>query len=219
MSEDIAARFSGQVGRFLLDVAFTVPGYGVTGLIGPSGSGKTTLLRCLAGLERIAGSLGIGGEIWQDERRFVPPERRRIGYVFQGASLLPHLNVRANLAYAEKRAPAGTFRFDDIVARTGIGALLDRAPARLSGGEGQRVAIARALLAQPRLLLMDEPLTGLDPDAKADLLSALEGLLPTIALPVFYVSHDPTEIARLADRRLLLAAGKVAGIEVNRPPG
>lgn len=206
---EIAARFAGRIGGFALDVAFEVPAAGVTGLFGPSGSGKTTLLRCLAGLERVVGSLRVGGDTWQDERRFVATERRRVGYVFQGMNLLPHLSVRGNLAYAARRAPDGPFAFDDVVARTGIATLLDRAPAKLSGGESQRVAIARALLAQPRLLLMDEPLAGLDTGAKAELLGALAALLPAIGLPTFYVSHDPSEIARLATRRILLAAGRV----------
>ena len=212
----IAARLAGRLGDFALDVAFDLPGDGVTGLFGPSGSGKTTLLRCVAGLERIAGTLSFDGESWQDARHFVPPERRRIGYVFQGANLLPHLSVRGNLDYAVRRAPAGAFAFDAVVDRIGIGALLDRTPARLSGGEGQRVAIARALLAQPRLLLMDEPLTGLDTAARADLLDALVELLPTLALPVLYVSHDPAEIARLATRRITLAAGRIAAIDTLR---
>ena len=209
MSDTIAARFAGRVGGFALDAAFEVPASGVTGLSGPSGSGKTTLLRCLAGLEHMPGMLRIGEDVWQDDTRFVATARRRIGYVFQGANLLPHLSVRGNLAYAARRASAGRFAFDEVVAGTGIAALLDRAPARLSGGEGQRVAIARALLAQPRLMLMDEPLTGLDPEAKAELLEALAALLPRIALPTFYVSHDAAEIARLAARRIMLAAGRV----------
>lgn len=215
MSDTIAARFAGRLGSFALDVAFEVPARGVTGLFGPSGSGKTTLLRCLAGLERLAGSLRVGDAVWQDARSFVPTERRRVGYVFQGANLLPHLSVRGNLAYAAKRAPAGPFAFGEVIARTGIAVLLDRAPARLSGGESQRVAIARALLGQPRLLLMDEPLTGLDGDARAELLEALAALLPSIDLPTFYVSHDPAEIARLGNRRITLAAGRIAaGAEI-----
>ena len=209
MSGTIAARFAGRVGGFALDVAFEVPAAGVTGLSGPSGSGKTTLLRCLAGLERVPGALAVGGEVWQDERRFVPTERRRVGYVFQGANLLPHLNVRGNLAYAVKRAPAGPFTFDDVVARTGIAALLDRSPSTLSGGESQRVAIARALVAQPRLLLMDEPLTGLDSQARAALIEALATLLPGLPLPTFFVSHDPGEIARLCGQAIALASGRI----------
>ena len=209
----IAARFAGRVGAFALDVAFEVPDAGVTGLFGPSGSGKTSVLRCLAGLLRLDGALSVGGEIWQDARRFVPVERRRIGYVFQGANLLPHLSVRGNLAYAQRRARPGPSGFDTVVARTGIASLLDRAPDRLSGGEAQRVVIARALLGQPRLLLMDEPLSALDAEARSSLLDTLAEILPAIGLPVFYVSHDAGEVARLAERRIVLDAGRVAVIE------
>ncbi len=203
------AAFRGRLGDFDLDVAFEVPDAGVTALFGPSGSGKTTLLRCLAGLERLSGHLRVGEDVWQDDSRFVPPERRRVGYVFQGGALLPHLSVRGNLAYAVKRAPGGPFVLDDIVARTGIAALLDRAPARLSGGEVQRVAIARALLVQPRLLLLDEPLSALDTEAREALLATIEGLLADIAVPVFYVSHDAAEVARLASRTIRLRGGRI----------
>lgn len=208
----VAAAFAGTLGRFALDVAFAVPAAGVTALFGPSGSGKTTLLRCIAGLERLPGSLVVEGDTWQDARRFVPAHRRRVGYVFQGANLLPHLSVAGNLTYATSRAPAGRFGFDDVVARTGIGALLDRAPARLSGGEGQRVALARALLTQPRLLLMDEPLSALDSDARGKLQEYLAELLPGLGIPVFYVSHDADEVARIADRTIRLREGKVVGL-------
>jgi molybdate transport system ATP-binding protein len=204
----MSAAFQGRLGDFALDVAFDVAP-GVTGLFGPSGSGKTTVLRCLAGLERLPGHLTVADETWQDVRRFVPPERRRIGYVFQGANLLPHLNVRANLAYVAKRVPAGRFAFDEVITRTGIAALLDRSPARLSGGEAQRVAIARALIVQPKLLLLDEPFSALDAGARDDLLGLLEMLLPRIGVPAFYVSHDAAEVARLATRTLRMRDGRI----------
>ena len=203
------AAFRGRLGAFDLDVAFAGEDAGVTALFGPSGSGKTTVLRCLAGLERLAGELTFGGETWQDAKTFVPPQRRRIGYVFQGGALLPHLSVRGNLDFAARRAPEGPFGFDDIVARIGIAGLLDRRPGRLSGGETQRVAIARALLVQPRLLLMDEPLSALDADARGDLLGMIETLLADIAVPVFYVSHDAAEVARLATRIIRLRGGRI----------
>ena len=203
------AAFRGRQGTFDLDVAFDVPDAGVTAVSGPSGSGKTTVLRCLAGLERLAGELIVGDEVWQDARHVLPPHRRRIGYVFQGGALLPHVSVRGNLAYAIRRAPAGTFAFDDIVARTGIAGLLDRSPSRLSGGETQRVAIARALLVQPRLLLMDEPLSALDAEARGDLLAMIDALLADIAVPVFYVSHDAAEVARIASRTIRLRGGRI----------
>ncbi len=207
----IAVRFGGRLGGFALDVDFTMPGRGVTALIGPSGSGKTSVLRCIAGLERLPGRLVVAGEVWRDATTFRPPHRRALGYVFQEASLLPHLSVRANLAYGLRRVNGATrTSLDDVVDSLGLAALLDRAPTRLSGGERQRVAVGRALLTQPRLLLMDEPLAGLDAEAKAEILPYLERLHDSLAIPILYVSHDPREVARLADRVLVMRAGRIA---------
>jgi molybdate transport system ATP-binding protein len=207
----IAVALAGQISPdFALDIAFEVPASGVTALLGPSGSGKTTVLRALAGLDRIAGRINFGGGIWQDDRTFVPAHNRRAGYVFQGSGLLPHLSVRRNLAYAARRAPAGPFVMDDVVAQTGIAPLLDRMPERLSGGEAQRAAIARALMAQPRLLLMDEPLSALDSDARSGMVDYLERLFEEIAIPAIYVTHDRTEADRLADRTIMLRDGRTA---------
>ncbi len=206
----IAVDLSGRIGsEFMLDVAFEVPASGVTALLGPSGSGKTSLLRSLAGLDRIPGTIRIGADIWQDGAIFVPAHRRRVGYVFQGAGLLPHLSVRRNLEYAVRRAPEGQFQIEDVVARTGISALMDRMPAKLSGGEAQRASIARALLTQPRLMLMDEPLSALDGEARSRLLDALEEVLARIPIPVFYVTHDEAEAARLSTRSIRLKDGKI----------
>ena len=205
----IAVALDGKLGgSFTLRATFEVPAQGVTALLGPSGSGKTSILRALAGLERIPGTVRVGGEIWQDPSTFVPAERRRTGYVFQGAGLLPHLSVAANLAYAARRAGPGPFARDDIIARAGIAHLLDRGTTRLSGGEAQRASIARALLSQPRLLLMDEPLSALDSDARAELLGWLERLLAGIDIPVFYVTHDEGEAARLAVRTIRIRDGR-----------
>ena len=212
MTGGIAARFAGRIGGFALDVAFDLPAEGVTALSGPSGSGKTTVLRCLAGLERLPGTLNVDGERWQDTHHFLPPHRRRVGLVFQGANLLPHLSVRANLAHAAKRGRGGT-DIDVIVARTGIASLLDRAPASLSGGEQQRAAIARALAGNPRLLLLDEPLSALDVEARAALAAELAALLPSLRIPVILVSHDPAEVKALASRRILIRGGRIEGIE------
>lgn len=217
MSARIDACFRGRIGGFTLDVAFALEA-GVTALSGPSGSGKTTILRCLAGLDHLPGSLVADGETWQDARTFLPTHRRRLGYVFQGASLLPHLTVAGNLAYAARRArdPAD---MEAIVARTGIAALLDRSPARLSGGEAQRATIARTLISAPRLLLLDEPLSALDGEAKAELLGYLDDFLPTLGLPVLFVSHDAREAGRLAHRRIRLRGGRIEGEEtVGRLP-
>ena len=206
----IAVALRGALGKdFALDVAFTVPAAGVTALLGPSGAGKTSVLRALAGLTRLPGTVRFAGETWQDEACFVPAHRRRIGYVAQGPGLLPHLTVAGNLAYAARRAAAGPFDRDDVVARTGIAPLLDRSPARLSGGEAQRASIARALLGQPKLLLMDEPLSGLDSPARAELVDQLAALFAAIAIPVVYVTHDGGEAARLAAQTVRLRAGRV----------
>ncbi len=207
----IEARFSGRVGGFSLDAAFTAPDQGVTALFGPSGCGKTTVLRCIAGLERMDGgyfSLG-DGEVWQDGRVFLPPYRRAVGYVFQEASLFPHLSVTANLRYGMRRAADRGVAFDEVTELLGLSRLLGRSPARLSGGERQRVAIGRALLSQPRLLLMDEPLAALDRISKDEILPYLERLHDALSIPVIYVSHDFSEVERLADHLVLLAAGRV----------
>ncbi|MFO1105989.1 MAG: molybdenum ABC transporter ATP-binding protein [Amaricoccus sp.] len=210
----LCARFRGRLGTFALDAAFEAPARGVTALFGPSGCGKTTLLRAIAGLQRFEdGLFQIGGEVWQDGAAFRPPHRRPIGYVFQEPSLFPHLDVRRNLDYGRRRAlRAGereTIRFADMADLLGLGRLLDRAPGTLSGGERQRVALGRALLTQPRLLLMDEPLSALDRFAKEEILPYLERLRDLLELPTLYVSHDLAEVERLADHVVLMADGRV----------
>lgn len=207
----------GRVGPLDLDAAIDIPAQGVTALIGPSGCGKTTLLRCIAGLRRLPGRVAFKGEAWQDDRGFVPPHRRPVGYVFQEPSLFPHLSVRGNLAYGLKRAeqtqgpPA--HGLDELVELLGLGRLLDRGVAALSGGERQRVAIARALATQPRLLLMDEPVSSLDPEGKAEVLGRLETVIEALRAPMIYVSHDPADVVRLADRVLTMKAGRVSSAE------
>jgi molybdate transport system ATP-binding protein len=197
---------------FTLDVALSLPRRGVSALFGPSGCGKTTVLRALAGLERPKGRIEVGGEVWQDDTRFVPPHRRPIGYVIQESALFPHLSVQGNLDFGQKRVPAAQRRIPlpQVVELLGIGALLGRRPATLSGGERQRVAIARALATSPRLLLMDEPLAALDARRKAEVLPYLDRLHEELAIPVVYVSHAVDEVARLADHIVLLDAGRVA---------
>ena len=212
--EGIDAAFSGTLGAFHLDVAFTAPMRGITGLFGPSGCGKTTALRCMAGLERLGGQLHVDGATWQDDATgtFLKPHRRPVGYVFQEANLFPHLSARNNLRYGARRATGadhGGLDFDGVVDLLGIGHLLDRAPAALSGGERQRVALGRALLSRPRLLLMDEPLSALDRMTKEDILPYFEALRDTLAIPLLYVSHDVAELERLADRLVLIDDGRV----------
>jgi len=208
----IEARFRLDLPGFMLDVDLLLPETGVTALFGPSGSGKTTLLRAIAGLERVAaGRLVVGGEVWQDGATFLPVHARPLGYVFQEASLFPHLSVRANIDYGRKRSRTAitAAALDRIVELLGIGALLARKPEQLSGGERQRVALARALAVGPRLLLMDEPLAALDLARKQEILPYLERLRAELKLPILYVSHAPDEVARLADHLVVLEAGRV----------
>lgn len=212
-SDQIEARFAGTLGGFALYAGFTAPMRGITALFGPSGSGKTTILRAMAGLARLSGRLTVGGETWQDDAagRHLPPHRRPIGYVFQEASLFPHLSVRRNLLYGARRSAGQppVMGFDEAVALLGLERLLERGPERLSGGERQRVAIGRALLSAPRLLLMDEPLSALDEASRADILATFERLHDALPIPAIYVSHDLAEVARLADRMVVLSAGRV----------
>jgi molybdate transport system ATP-binding protein len=198
---------------FSLDVDLNLPGRGVTALYGHSGSGKTTCLRCIAGLERAEqGFIQINDEVWQDSDNgiFVPPHKRALGYVFQEASLFPHLSVLANLQFGLKRIAKSQRRVDMAQATEllGIGHLLERHPQHLSGGERQRVGIARALLTSPKLLLMDEPLAALDSQRKSEILPYLQRLHDELDIPVLYVSHAQDEVARLADHLVLLSEGK-----------
>jgi molybdate transport system ATP-binding protein len=216
-ARSIDAAFRGRLGSFVLDAAFAVPASGVTGLFGPSGCGKTTLLRCIAGLHRLAdGHCVIDGDVWQDATSFRPVHARPVGYVFQEASLFAHLSVTGNLLYATRgrkpSPPADAIGFDEVVTLLGLSALLDRSPRHLSGGERQRVAIGRALLAQPKLLLMDEPLAALDLQTKSEILPFLERLRDTLSLPVIYVSHDMAEIQRFAEHLVLMQSGGVRAV-------
>jgi molybdate transport system ATP-binding protein len=209
----LQACFQVDRGDFQLNVEFTLPDKGVTALFGPSGSGKTSCLRAMAGLERLPNSFfQVGNKVWQDESQgiFVPTNQREIGYVFQEASLFPHLNVQQNLEFGLNRLAKEKRKVkpDSVIELLGIGPLLSRPPAALSGGERQRVAIARALLTSPKLLLMDEPLSALDRQLKREILPYLEGLHRELSIPVVYVSHAPDEVARLADHVIMLDQGK-----------
>jgi molybdate transport system ATP-binding protein len=205
-----------RLGAFTLAARFSTPAEGITALFGRSGSGKTTLVNMLAGLVRPdRGRIAIGGEVLfsSEDGIELPPERRRLGYVFQEGRLFPHYSVRGNLTYGRRH---GTARdapgLDAIVALLGLEGLLDRRIGDLSGGEKQRVAIGRALLAEPRLLLMDEPLAALDAPRKAEILPFIERLRSALGIPVIYVSHAMEEILRLADMLVLMSEGRVAAI-------
>ena len=207
----IQARFRCQLGEFALDVDLDLPGTGVTALFGHSGCGKTTLLRCIAGLQAAEGSLHINGDTWQNGTGVRPVHQRPLAYVFQETSLFPHLTVRRNLGYGYRRIPESQrqIHFDEAIEWLGLSHLLTRMPAKLSGGERQRVAIARALLTSPRLLLMDEPLSALDRGSKQDIMPYLEALRDRLAIPIIYVSHSASEVARLADHIVMMDRGRV----------
>jgi molybdate transport system ATP-binding protein len=197
---------------FSVDVAFDVPSPGVTVLFGPSGAGKSTVIAAVAGLLAAAECrIAVGAEVLADTRAgiWLPPERRRVGLVFQDARLFPHMSVNTNLRFGLRRAPAQRIAFDEVVDLLAIRPLLARRPHTLSGGERQRVAIGRALLAQPQLLLMDEPLAGLDAALKAEILPYLARLRTSLDLPVVYVTHALDEMLQLADSVVLLEAGTV----------
>lgn len=199
---------------FRLDVSFEAPP-GITALFGRSGTGKTTVVNAVSGLLRPArGRIELAGEVLFDSRLGLdlPVHRRRLGYVFQDGRLFPHLSVRQNLTYGARFAPRGAQgpSLEEVCALLGIGALLERRPGSLSGGEKQRVAIGRALLSRPRMLLMDEPLAALDAARKEEILPYLERLRDRTEVPVLYVSHSVAEVARLATFVVVLESGRVA---------
>lgn len=211
----ISIALKGHVGAFAIDVGFEAPANGIIALFGASGCGKTTILRCIAGLQKLPGTIAIGSEIWQDTASgtVLPAHARQVGYVFQEASLFPHLSVRDNLLFGARRVktpidPASP-SFDDVVDLLGIATLLNRASTTLSGGERQRVAVGRAILSRPRVLLMDEPLSALDRMTKNEILPYFEMLHERLRIPIVYVSHDMTEIERLADTLVLMKQGRV----------
>jgi molybdate transport system ATP-binding protein len=202
---------------FRVETAFEADSEGITALFGRSGAGKTSLVNMLAGLLRPdRGRIELDGTVLFDSAKGIdlPPERRRLGYVFQESRLFPHMSVRANLTYGMRRTPPAQRRIgpDEVVEVLGIGHLLDRRPRQLSGGERQRVALGRALLASPRLLLMDEPLASLDAARKAEILPFIERMRDAFAVPVVYVTHAMDEIVRLADTLVLLDEGRVAAV-------
>lgn len=199
---------------YILDVDLVLPGKGITGIFGDSGAGKSTFLRAIAGLKRPANSrIVIHDEIWHDDSQgvFIPPYQRALGFVFQDAALFPHLTVRKNLQYGQKRIPKHQqhIPLDYVIDLLGIGHLMERKPDMLSGGEKQRVGIARALATSPRILMMDEPLASLDMKRKAEIIPYLNRLNEELEIPILYVSHAFDEIIRLADHLVLLENGKV----------
>ena len=207
----LSVRLAHQFPGFGLDLGFEAPP-GLTVLFGRSGSGKTTVINAVAGLLRPdQGRIVAGGVVLFDAatRVNLPPHRRRLGYVFQDARLFPHLTVRQNLTYGRWFATAGGVGFDEVVDLLGLAPMLLRSPGALSGGERQRVAIGRALLSNPMMLLMDEPLASLDEARKAEILPYIERLRDQAGVPILYVSHALTEVARLATTLVVIEAGRI----------
>jgi molybdate transport system ATP-binding protein len=205
-----------RLGRLDLAVAFEADAR-VTALFGRSGAGKTSLVNMIAGLMKPdRGRIEIDGQVLFDSvaRVNVAVQARRIGYVFQEGRLFPHYTVRRNLTYGWDHVPAAQryVDFDHIVDLLGLAHVLDRRPGDLSGGEKQRVAIGRALLANPRTLLLDEPLASLDAQRKNEIMQYIELMRDDVRIPMIFVSHAVDEVVRLADRVVLLSAGRVAGV-------
>ena len=203
-------------GNFELQLGFRLTECGIAVIFGPSGSGKTSLVNCIAGLETPdAGHIACHGETCFNAAQGInlPPEKRRLGYVFQDARLFPHLSVRENLGFGMRfhasphieTAPG----MDDVADLLDIGSLLHRRPAHLSGGEKQRVAIGRALLCRPRLMLMDEPLSSLDMNLKEGLMTYIARIPRQWNVPVLYVTHSPEETQALGNSMLLLRCGRL----------
>jgi molybdate transport system ATP-binding protein len=208
---------------FDLELAVEVEAGECLAVAGPSGAGKTTLLRIAAGLVRPpSGRVSIGEEVWLDTAadRELPAERRRCGLVFQDYALFPHLSAWRNVAFG-MRSPRRERRdrAEELLGRFGIAALADAHPGALSGGERQRVALARALAAEPRALLLDEPLAALDPEGRREAQRELHALLAELRIPVLLVTHSEEEAAQLADRIATLDRGRIVRLEALRPGG
>lgn len=203
-----------QRGDFCLRVAHQqFPSQGVTAIFGPSGCGKTSLLRVLAGLEPdVPASITFNNRVWQGEGSFVPAEKRRIGLVFQEASLLPHLNVQQNLEYGWRRTAPSSRRLlpQDIYQMLALEPLLDHRSDQLSGGQRQRVALGRALMTSPDLLLLDEPLAALDAESKRQILPYLATVIRETRTPVLLITHSAGEVLRLSDHISFMENGEIA---------
>ncbi len=196
-------------GEFCLDVALSLPGEGITGLIGRSGSGKSTLFSCIAGhLRPNAGRIALGSKLLFDSARGIDlsPTLRGVGLVFQEGLLFPHMTVARNLAFGARRR--GTEFWHEVVDALDLAHLMQARPGRLSGGERQRAAIARALMAEPDVLLLDEPVSALDPDLKARTLDLIASVQARTGIPMIFISHAPEEVRRLCDRVVTLADGR-----------
>ena len=196
----------------LRGVDLTVPARSLVALLGPSGCGKTTLLRSIAGLERPdAGEVRVGGRVHSGPGTFTPPERRRVGMVFQDAALFPHLSVGRNVAYGlPRRDPGRAARVAEVLALVGLSGFADRAPSTLSGGQAQRVALARALAPGPSVILLDEPFSGLDAPLRAELRLEVRRVLAASGATAVFVTHDQEEAFVVGDEVAVMHDGDVA---------
>lgn len=202
---NITKRLQGSQGDMLLDVNLSLKEHDFVAISGQSGSGKTTLLRILAGLEEAQGTLNVSGEVWLSENVNLPTQKRGIGFVFQEYALFENMSILENLLYAQKDRELALH----LLELTGLSELQNRLPNRLSGGQKQRVSLCRAFMRRPKLLLMDEPLSALDPAMRAKLQHDILALHKEFQTTTIMVSHDPSEIYRLANHVINLEHGKV----------
>ena len=202
---DINKKLHGASGEMNLDIDLKIQEGDFVALAGQSGSGKTTLLRILAGLEEAQGTIKVGDEIWLDDTKSLPVQKRKIGFVFQDYALFPNMSVEENLLYVTK----DTLLADKLLAITELSELKNRLPNTLSGGQKQRVSLCRAMMNKPKLLLMDEPLSALDPNMRTKLQQEILALHKEFGTTTIMVSHDPSEIYRLASRVVVLNNGKI----------
>lgn len=203
---NINKKLHGSSGEMLLDIDLHIKEGDFVALAGESGSGKTTLLRILAGLEEAKGSIKVANESWQDAKICLKPQSRGIGFVFQDYALFPNMTIEENLLFVAKDKALASH----LLEVTGLESLKDRMPNTLSGGQQQRVSLCRALMNRPKLLLMDEPLSALDPAMRTKLQHEILALHKEFGTTTIMVSHDPSEIYRLANRVVVLKQGKIS---------
>lgn len=205
-------KLNGHINTFTINIELNIKSQGIIGVFGHSGSGKSTLLRTIAGLEnRLHGEITFNGQalLNSNNKLCVKPEQRHIGLVFQNSRLFPHLSVYQNLVFAQKRCQQSQLTIENIIELTELSSLRHKKPQQLSSGEQQRVALARAILAEPQLLLLDEPLSALDQHNKIKLLALLAKVQKQLNIPMLYVSHSLAELQQVAEQLLVLANGEV----------
>ena len=209
----LEVKIKGAIDQFEIDATFMTEAGTLTALSGRSGAGKTTIINMIAGLVKPRdGRIAIDSDVLFDSAHAIdqPPNKRGVGYIFQDNLLFPHLTVKGNLCYGQNLTPTADryLDFDEMVELLGLKHLLSRRPSSLSGGEKKRVAVGRALLANPRALLMDEPLAGLDMARKDEILPFIEQIRQQVRLPIVYVSHDIDDVLRLSDQIALIDKGR-----------